>query len=34
VTAYDHAIALTHEPPERRHLETRRATLLDRAAGA
>jgi RNA polymerase sigma-70 factor (ECF subfamily) len=25
--AYDHAIALTHEAPERRHLEARRATL-------
>ncbi len=26
-TAYDHAIALTHETPERRHLEGRRAAL-------
>jgi predicted RNA polymerase sigma factor len=25
--AYDHAIALTHETPERRHLEARRAAL-------
>ena len=31
VTAYDHAIALTHETPERRHLEGRRAALLERA---
>ena len=30
--AYDHAVALTHEPPERRHLEGRRAALLERAA--
>ena len=34
VTAYDHAIALTHETPERRHLEARRAALLERAARA
>jgi len=27
--AYDHAIALTHETPERRHLEARRAALRD-----
>ena len=33
-TAYDHAIALTHETPERRHLEARRAALLERAATA
>jgi len=30
-TAYDHAIALTHETPARRHLEGRRAALLERA---
>ncbi len=28
VAAYDHAIALTHETPERRHLEERRAALV------
>ena len=26
--AYDHAIALTHEPAERRHLERRRAEVV------
>ncbi len=25
--AYDHAVALTHEPAERRHLESRRSAL-------
>jgi RNA polymerase sigma-70 factor (ECF subfamily) len=31
--AYDHAIALTHEAPERRHLESRRAALGHDAGG-